>query len=70
MIKELKRREKSTGKTYYSIIANRQYYHIIIIHNSSLQPFIQEYDLAAHTTYIVFVNFIYEWRVLQFKVDS
>ena len=37
------------------------------IHNWSLQPFSQDYDLAFHTTYIVCVNFILD---LQFKVFS
>ena len=45
--------------------SGRQY-----LHNSSLQPFIQHYDLASHTTYTVCVNFIYNWWDLQFKVDS
>ena len=26
--------------------------------------------LVSHTTYVVCVNFIHEWRDLQFKVDS
>ena len=36
----------------------------------SLQPFSQDYDLASHTTHFVCVNFIHEWRDLQFTVDS
>ena len=40
------------------------------IHNWSLQPFSQGYDLALNTTYVVCVNFIHEWRDLQFKADS
>ena len=40
------------------------------IHNWSLQPFRQDYDLVSHTTNVVCVNFIHEWRDLQFKVDS
>ena len=27
------------------------------MHNSSLQPFGQDYDLVSHTTYVVCVNF-------------
>ena len=61
---------KNRQEKLISLVPNKQSYHIIIIHNSSLQSFIQEYDLAAHTTYIVFVNFTHEWRDLQFKVDS
>ena len=38
------------------------------IQNWPLPPFIQDCDLAYHTTYIVCVNFIHEWRNLQFKV--
>ena len=34
-------------------------------HNRSLQPISQVYDLASHSTYVVYVNFIHE-----FKVDS
>ena len=40
------------------------------IHNWSLQPFSQDYGLASHTTHVVWVNFILEWRGLQFDVDS
>ena len=39
------------------------------IHNWPLQPFGQDYGLASQTT-VVFVNFIREWRDLQFNVDS
>ena len=34
---------------------------IIHLHNSSLQPFSQDYDLASHTTYVVCVHFRHEW---------
>ena len=40
------------------------------MHNWSLQPFGQDYDLASPVTYVVCVNFIHEWRDQQFKVDS
>ena len=40
------------------------------IHNWPLQHFSQDYDLASCVTYVVWVNFIYKWRNLQFKVDS
>ena len=40
------------------------------IHNWLLQPFSQAYGLASHTTHVVCVNFICEWRDLQFNVDS
>ena len=40
------------------------------IRNWSLQPFSQDSDLASHTTYVVCVNFIHEWRDLHFNVDS
>ena len=32
------------------------------IHNWSLQRFNQVYDLASHTTYVVYINFIHEWQ--------
>ena len=38
--------------------------------NCPLQPFIQDYGLASHTTHIVCVNFIREWRHLELNVDS
>ena len=40
------------------------------IHNRPLQPFSQDYGLASHSTHVVCVNFIREWRHLQFNVDS
>ena len=40
------------------------------IHNWPLQPFSQDYSLASHTTHVVCVNFIREWRDIQFNVDS
>ena len=40
------------------------------MHNWSLQSFSQDYGMASHTTYLVFVNFIHKWRELQLKVDS
>ena len=39
-------------------------------YNWPLQPFCQDYGLASHTTHVVCVNFIGEWRDLQFNVDS
>ena len=40
------------------------------IHNWPLQPFSQDYGLASHSTHVVCVNFMREWRDLQFNVDS
>ena len=40
------------------------------IHNWSLQPFSQDYNLASHTTCVVCINCIHEWRHLQLEVDS
>ena len=37
------------------------------IHNWSLQHFSKDYDLASRTTYVVCVNFMHDWRDLQFK---
>ena len=39
------------------------------IHNWSLQPFSQAYDLASHTTHVVCVNFMRECLTV-FNVDS
>ena len=44
--------------------------YIAYIHNWPLQPFSQNYALASHTTHFECVNFIREWRDLQFNVDS
>ena len=35
---------------------------ITYVHNWSLQPFNQDYDLAFHTTYVVCVNVMHGWR--------
>ena len=40
------------------------------IHNWPLQSFSQIYDVASHTTHVVYVHFIREWQDLEFKVDS
>ena len=40
------------------------------MHNWPLQPFSQNYGLASHITHVVCVNFMREWRDLQFNVDS
>ena len=39
------------------------------MHNWSLQRFSQDYDLASGTTYVVCVNFVYEWWDLKFKIN-
>ena len=42
-----------------------------VVHNYwSSQRFSQDYNLASHTTHVVYVNFIHEWLDLQLKVDS
>ena len=48
----------------------RVHYPLVYIHNWPLQPCSQNYGLASHTTHAVCVNFIREWRNLQFNVDS
>ena len=40
------------------------------IHNWSFQPFSQHYGLASHNTHVVCVNFISEWRDIQFNVNT
>ena len=44
---------------------NKYYY----IHNWPLQSFSQDYGLTLHTTHLVCINFIHEWRDLQSNVD-
>ena len=51
-------------------IAYKWNYIYTYIHNWPLQPFSQKHGLASHTTHVVCVNFILEWRDLQFNVDS
>ena len=43
------------------------YIHACIIDH--YDPSVRIIDLVSHTTYVAGVNFIYEWRHLQFKVD-
>ena len=43
---------------------------ITYTHNWSLQPFSQDCYLASYTTYVVYFDFIHEWRDLQFEVYS
>ena len=43
---------------------------VTYIHNWPLQAFSQDCSLAFHATHVVCVNFIREWRDLQFNVDS
>ena len=43
---------------------------LLYICNWPLQPFSQDYGLTSHTTHVVILNFIREWRDLQFNVDS
>ena len=40
------------------------------IHNWPLQSFSQDYGLVSHTAHVVCVNFMHEWRDIQFNVDS
>ena len=40
------------------------------IYNWPLQPFSQNFGLVSHTTYVVCVNFIRDWREVQFSVNS
>ena len=40
------------------------------MHNWPLQFFSYDYGVASHTNYVVCLNFICEWRDVQFTVDS
>ena len=33
-------------------------------------PSVRIIDIVSHTTYVVYINFMREWRYLQFKVES
>ena len=44
------------------------YIHTYII--GHYNPSVRIIELASHTTYVVYVNFIHKWRDLEFKVDS
>ena len=48
--------------SYYSIMT-------VYIHNWPLQHASQDYGLASHTTHVVCVNFIRDWRDLEFNAD-
>ena len=47
---------------------NNKYIQTYII--AHYNPSVRIIDLVSHTTYVVCVNFIHNWRDLQFKVDS
>ena len=51
------------------LLVNFIFYIHTYIYNSLLQSFSLDYDLTAHTTYVVYANFIHGCRDLQFKVD-
>ena len=46
------------------------YFPISHIYNWPLKLFSKDYGLASHTTHGVCINFICEWRDLEFNVDS
>ena len=54
-------------KVFLIKLVNFMYYYYI--HKLSLQRFSQHYDLLTPLMYAVCLNFIREWRTLQFKVD-
>ena len=53
---------------YVGIHDSQVYIHTNLIgyYNSSVRII----GVVSHTTYVVCVNFIFEWRDIQFKVDS
>ena len=57
-------------KNTVQVWINVKNYNSILHTYINLQSFSPDYDLASHTTYIVWVNFIHKRRDLQFKVDS
>ena len=58
-------------KFNYTLGFNARFKSPLYIHNWPLNlAFSQDYDLASHTAYVVSVNFIYEWRLILYKVDS
>ena len=60
----------STKPTHYLLGYSNflAYWCHMSMQNWSLQPISQDYDLISGTTYVVYVNFIYKWRDLQFNV--
>ena len=61
--------ECERGKQDFSnkvIVLNATHAYIIGHYN----PSVSIIDLVFHTTYVIYVNFIHQWRELQFKVDS
>ena len=57
------------GSRHGEFLWNIFYVRTLHIHNWLLQPFSQDYSLVSHTTHVVCLNFIREWRDLQFNVD-
>ena len=56
-------------KSFSKICRSRQsYIHTYIIGHYNL-TFSQDYGLACHTTHVGYVNFIREWRNLQFNMN-
>ena len=43
---------------------------LLKVFNWLLQPLSQDYNVAYHTTHGLGINFMHEWRDLQFKSDS
>ena len=54
--------EHSSSRTFITLFTYK--------HNWSIQPLSQNYYLVYHTTYVECLNFMQEWRYLQFNVDS
>ena len=60
----------------WATVGNRLLFNTITkctyIHNkiSHYNPSARIIDLVSHTTYVVCVNFLHEWRHLQFNIDS
>ena len=55
---------------YFLICKNFKLYKFTYIHNWPLQPFSRDYGLAYHTTHVVCVNFIREWREVTYSLTS
>ena len=52
----------------YNVILSRTHIHTYI--TGHYNPSVRIIDLVYHNTYVTCVNFICEWRDLQFKVES
>ena len=58
------------SETHGTILFVQKKFKFARLCNLSLQHFTYDYNLASYSTYVPCVNFLYEWRDVQFIADS